>query len=57
MLANADPARIRDVRAQHVERAVREIDDARDAENQRQTGGNQKQRRRRREAVEKLDRE
>ena len=46
--------RPREVRAQHVERAVREIDDARDAEDQRQAGGDEKQRRRPGEAVQEL---
>src|SRR5258708_9059818 len=38
--------RERDIGAEHVERAMREIDDARDAENDRQPRGDQKQRRR-----------
>ena len=36
--------RIGDVESQHVERAVREVDDARDAEDQRQAGGHHEQR-------------
>ena len=43
--------RVRDVRAQHVQRAVREVDDAGDAEDQRQTGGDEEQRRRAGKAV------
>ena len=36
--------RVRDVRAEHVQRAVREIDDPRDAEDERQTGRDDEQR-------------
>ena len=44
--AATEPAhqRVGEVDAQHVERAVREVNDARDAENQRQPGADQKQR-------------
>ena len=45
---------VRDVRAQHVQRAVREVDDAGDAEDQRQAGGDEEQRRRAGEAVQEL---
>src|SRR6185437_2241910 len=37
--------RVGDERAQHVKRAMREIDDARDAEDERQAGSDEKQRR------------
>src|SRR5262249_45091662 len=43
-----------DVGAQHVERAVREIDDARDSKNQRQPRGDKEERRRAGEAVQEL---
>ncbi len=43
------------VRAQHHERAVREVDDARDAEDQRQSRRDQEQRRSAGETVEDLD--
>ena len=46
---------VRAVRAQHVQRAMREVDDARDAEDQREAGGDQEQRRRRRQAVQQLE--
>src|SRR5207237_8995121 len=46
-----------DIGAQHVQRAVGNIDDARDAENQRQAGGNKEQARRGREAVDRLKEE
>ncbi len=46
--------RPREVRAQHVERAVREVDDAGDAEDQRQAGGDEEQRRRAGEAGQEL---
>jgi hypothetical protein len=51
------PELIRAVRAQHVQRAVREIDDARDAEDQRQAGRDEEQRRRGGQAVEELQKE
>ena len=53
----AQPIREReaDVGAQHVERAMREIDDAGDAENDREAGGDQKQRAGAREAGDELD--
>jgi len=47
--------RHRQVHAQHEQRPVREIDDARHAEDQRQSGGDQEQRRGARQAVEELD--
>ena len=56
-VAEALAERPREVCAEHEQRAVREVDDARDAEDQRQAGGNQEQRRRGREAVEELERE
>ena len=43
--------------AQHVERAVREIDDARDAEHDRQSGGDDEQRRGARQPVQRLHEE
>ena len=49
--------RVGDVDAEHVERAVREVDDARDAEDQRQPGRDQEQRRRAGQPVEQLDEE
>ena len=42
------------IHAQHVKRAVREVDDARDAEDQRQPGGDQEQRRSVGQAVQEL---
>ena len=47
--------RERDVSAEHVERAMREIDDPRHAENDRQPRGDQKQRRRAGKAGQELD--
>ncbi len=44
-----------EIGAEHEQRAVREIDDARHAEDQRQARGDQEQRRRAREAVQELD--
>ena len=51
-----EPAGERDrrVEPEHVERAVREVDDARDAEDQRQAAADQEQRRRRRQAGQDL---
>ena len=46
--------RVGDERAQHVKGAVREVDDARDAEDQREARGDQEQRRRAGEAVQEL---
>ncbi len=56
-VAAADPRdqRIRDVAAQHEQRAMREIDDARHAENQRQSGGDQEQGRGAGKSVQQLD--
>ena len=55
--ATAEPAGEghRQIGAEHVERAVSEIDDPGHAKDDRQAAGNQKQRRRRGEAVEELD--
>ncbi len=47
--------RVGDVDAQHVERAMREVDDAGDAEDQRQARRHQEQRRRAGQPVEQLD--
>ena len=49
--------RVRDVQADHEHRAVREIDDPRDPEDQGQADGDQEQRRRAGQPVEQLDRE
>ena len=49
--------RDREVGAQHVERAVREIDDARDAEHDRQSGGDDEQRGRAGQPVQRLHEE
>ena len=46
---------VSDVDPQHVQRAVREVHDPRDAEDQRQADGDEKQRRRARQTVEELD--
>jgi hypothetical protein len=46
-----------EIDAQHVERAVRDIDDARDAEDQRQAGRDEEQPRCRRQPVEGLEQE
>ena len=48
---------VSDIDAEHVERAMREIDDARDAEDQRQPGRHHEQRGRAGQPVERLDRE
>jgi hypothetical protein len=48
------PRRIGAIGAQHVKRAVREIDNPRHAEDQRQARGDEEQRRRRRKAVQQL---
>ena len=55
-----DPAQplhqgVGDVDAHHVERTMRKVDDARDAEDQRQAGGHHEQGRRAGQAVEQLD--
>ena len=55
--AQARGAGIGDVGAQHVQRAVRHVDDARDAENQRQPRRQEKQRRGVRQAVQGLERQ
>ena len=47
--------RIRAVDAEHVERPVREVDDARDAEDERQAGRDEEERRRAGEAVQELN--
>src|SRR5579875_2838425 len=44
-----------DIGAQHIERAMGEIDDARDAENDGEPAGDEKERRRRGEAGQELD--
>ena len=49
--------RVRQVRRQHVERAVGEVDDARDAEDQREAGRDEEQEHRVGEPAEELDRE
>ena len=49
--------RIRDVEPQHIEGPVREIDDAGDAENQRQSGGEQEQTGGGRQPVKRLEEE
>jgi len=46
-----------EIEPQHVERAVGDIDDAGDAENERQPGAHEKQARRRSEPVERLKEE
>ncbi len=48
-------AAVREVDAQHVQRAMGEVDDARDAEDQRQPHGHQEERRRARQPVQELD--
>src|SRR5207247_10312106 len=48
---------VRDIGAQHVERAVREVDDARDAEDERQPRRDEEQRRRAGKTVDELDEE
>ena len=48
---------VRDVRAEHVERPVREVDDARHPEDEREPGRDEEQRRRAGEAVDELDEE
>ena len=52
---SASIRRVGAVEAQHVERAVREIDDPRHAEDQRQAGRHQEQRRRGGQPVQELD--
>jgi hypothetical protein len=49
------PRRGGKVRAEHVQRAVRQVDEAHDAEHQRQAGGHQEQQHAELQAVERLD--
>jgi len=47
--------RRRQIQPEHIERAVRDIDDAGDAENERQAGAHEKQARGRSEPIERLE--